>query len=52
MTKTKIVVDTNIVFSALINFNSRIGQIILNGGNYYNFYSPEYIRFEFLKRGN
>ena len=26
---TKIVVDTNIVFSALLNTNSRIGQILI-----------------------
>ena len=43
---TKIVVDTNIVFSALLNINSRIGQILINGKNHFDFYSPEYIRLE------
>ena len=43
---TKIVVDSNIVFSALLNTNSRIGQILINGKNYFDFYSPEYVRFE------
>ncbi len=43
---TKVVVDSNIVFSALLNTNSRIGQILINGKNYYDFYSPEYVRFE------
>ena len=43
---TKIIVDTNIVFSALLNTNSRIGQILINGKHYYDFYSPEYVKFE------
>ncbi len=41
---TKIIIDSNIAFSAILNFNSRIGQIIINGSKYYDFYSPEYIR--------
>jgi predicted nucleic acid-binding protein len=45
----KIIIDTNIVFSALLNTNSRIGQILINGANYYNFYSPEYLRFEIFE---
>ncbi len=44
-----IIVDTNIIFSALLNTNSRIGQILLTGKNHYNFYSPEYVRFEIFK---
>ncbi|MBN1118127.1 MAG: hypothetical protein JXA77_13040 [Bacteroidales bacterium] len=43
---TKIIIDTNIVFSAILNVNSRIGQLIFNGLNYYDLYSPEYIRGE------
>ncbi|MCD4744706.1 MAG: hypothetical protein K8R58_00225 [Bacteroidales bacterium] len=46
---TKIIIDTNIVFSALLNTNSRIGQILINGNRYYDFYSPEYIRFEIFE---
>jgi len=46
---TKIIVDTNIVFSALLNVNSRIGQILINGKNHYDFYSPEYVRHEIFK---
>ena len=46
---TKIIVDTNVVFSALLNINSRIGQILINGKNYFDFYSPEYVRFEIFK---
>ena len=43
----KIVVDTNIVFSALLNVNSRIGQILINGN--FNFYAPEYLRYEIIE---
>jgi len=46
---TKIIIDTNIAFSALLNINSRIGQILINGNRYYDFYSPEYIRFEIIE---
>lgn len=45
----KIVVDTNIVFSALLNINSKIGQILIRGSKFYEFYSPSYISFEILK---
>jgi len=46
---TKIIVDTNIVFSALLNTNSRIGQILINGKNNFDFYSPAYVKFEIFK---
>ena len=46
---TNIIIDSNIVFSALLNINSRIGQILINGHNYYDFFSPEYVRFEILE---
>ena len=45
----KIIVDTNIVFSALLNVNSRIGQILINGKNHFDFYSPEYVRHEIFR---
>lgn len=46
---TNIIVDTNIVFSALLNTSSRIGQISINGKNYFEFYSSEYVRFEIFQ---
>ncbi|MDO9255001.1 MAG: PIN domain-containing protein [Bacteroidales bacterium] len=46
---TKIIVDTNIIFSALLNTNSRIGQILISGKNHFDFYSPEYVRFEIFQ---
>jgi predicted nucleic acid-binding protein len=35
----KVVVDTNIVFSAILNDNSSIGQILLYSGESIYFYS-------------
>jgi predicted nucleic acid-binding protein len=42
----KIVVDTNIVFSAILNSNGKIGDLLLNSGKYIDFYSVEYLRYE------
>lgn len=43
---TKLIVDSNIIFSAILNVNSRIGQIILTSGSAYDFYAPKYVRDE------
>jgi predicted nucleic acid-binding protein len=37
----RIVVDTNIVFSAILNTNSKIGKILLHPGRRFNFYSTQ-----------
>jgi predicted nucleic acid-binding protein len=42
----KIVIDTNIVFSAILNPESPIGQIILNGSKYFMFLSIEQLKKE------
>jgi len=42
----RIVVDTNIVFSALVNSNSAIAEIIISAGNQYQFYASEYMLVE------
>jgi len=44
-----IIIDSNIIFSAILNSNSRIGQIIINGFNFYNFIAPQYVRSEILE---
>lgn len=44
----KIVVDTNIVFSTFLNTNSRIAQILFSV-NSYEFFAPDYVRFEIIK---
>ena len=42
----KIVVDSNIVFSAILNSNSSIGKILLNAKALLQFYSCQYLRSE------
>ena len=42
----KIVVDTNIVFSAILNSDGKIGDLLLNSGKYIDFYSADYLRYE------
>ena len=42
----RIVVDTNIVFSAILNTNSKIARVILQPKNRLNFYSTEQLSFE------
>ena len=45
----KIVVDTNIIFSALLNSNSTIGDLIFNSDRHFEFYSCNYMRYEIQK---
>lgn len=45
----KIVVDTNIIFSALLNSNSNIGQILLKPNNNLEFYSVKFLQHEIIK---
>jgi predicted nucleic acid-binding protein len=42
----KIVVDTNILFSAILNSHSRIGQIILHPSRKHKFYSVRFLQKE------
>lgn len=48
----KFVIDTNIVFSAILNSNSRIGQIILKSGDIFKFYSTKYLQTEIYRHYN
>ncbi len=41
-----IIVDTNILFSAILNMQSSIGDILFNYGDRVTFYSSEYLREE------
>ena len=45
----KIIVDTNIVFSAILNSSSRIGKILLHSKKHFQFYTCHYLRTE-IKR--
>jgi predicted nucleic acid-binding protein len=42
----KIVVDTNIIFSTLLNSNSTIGDLLFNSDKHFEFYSCSYMRHE------
>ena len=42
----RIIVDTNIVFSALLNSNSRIGWLLLDSRDKFQFYSCKYLQKE------
>ena len=42
----KIIVDTNIVFSALLNSNSSIGRLLLDSRDKLRFYSCKYLQKE------
>jgi predicted nucleic acid-binding protein len=48
----KIIVDTNIIFSCLLNSQGTIGDLIFNSENIFDFYSSQYMRFEIRKHWN
>jgi predicted nucleic acid-binding protein len=39
----KIVIDTNIIFSALLNTDGIIGEYLLDPNSKFDFYSTEYV---------
>ena len=45
----KVVIDSNIVFSAILNSKSKIGQLIINGSKYFDFYSIGLLKDEIHK---
>jgi len=45
----KMVVDTNIIFSAILNTNRLIGELLFNTGNQFGFYSPKFMMYELYK---
>jgi len=42
----RIIIDSNIVFSALVNSNSAIAEIIIGSPEKHDFYSSEYLHIE------
>ena len=42
----KIIVDANIVFSAILNSNGKIGDILINSDNKFEFIAPDFLREE------
>ena len=45
----KVVVDTNIVFSAILNSNGLIGELLFNSEDQFEYYSSEFIIDELTK---
>ncbi|KAA0989472.1 hypothetical protein FXO21_04515 [Dyadobacter sp. UC 10] len=45
----KIVVDTNVVFSGILNSSSRIGHILIDSKKHFEFFSCDFLQFEILK---
>ena len=45
----KIIVDTNIVFSALLNSHGRIGRLLLDSRQHVEFYSCKYLQTEVFR---
>jgi len=45
----KIIVDSNIVFSGMLNMESRIGELLIKSKNYFDFYSVDQLKFELQK---
>lgn len=48
----KIIVDTNIIFSAILNSNSRIGKILLNSKAHFQFFTCNYLKVEIQRHRN
>lgn len=45
----RIIVDTNIVFSAILNSSNKIGQLLTHSKAHFQFYSCQYLRAEILR---
>ncbi|MQY80111.1 MAG: hypothetical protein GH151_13115 [Bacteroidetes bacterium] len=48
----RIVVDTNIVFSAIINTHGKIGDLLMNSDNVFDFYSCNFLNPDNLDKKN
>jgi predicted nucleic acid-binding protein len=45
----KIVVDSNIAFSAILNTKSKIGQLLINGSQFFEFYTVGLLKEEIVE---
>lgn len=45
----KIIVDANIIFSAILNSNGKIGDLLINSKKYLDFIAPDFLRTEIFK---
>lgn len=42
----RIIVDANIVFSGILNSDGKIGDLLINSGEYFSFIAPDFLRTE------
>ena len=42
----KFIIDTNIIFSAILNKSGKIGDLLMNSDDIFQFYTPEFIHEE------
>ena len=45
----KVIVDANIVFSAILNTNGKIGDLLINSSKHFEFIAPDFLRSEIRK---
>jgi predicted nucleic acid-binding protein len=45
----KVIVDANIVFSAILNSNGKIGDVLINSSHTFDFIAPEFLRKEIYR---
>lgn len=48
----KIIVDTNVVFSAILSPSGKIGQILIYGRKQFEFYAPNLVKVEVKRHRN
>ena len=48
----KIIIDTNIAFSSILNSKGKIGKILFHSKGHFNFYSTSDLKIEMLKHRN
>ena len=42
----KFIIDANIIFSGILNTNGKIGDLLINSRNYFDFIAPDFLRHE------
>jgi predicted nucleic acid-binding protein len=45
----RIIVDANIIFSAILNTDGKIGDVLLNSQNIFDFVAPRFLKDEIKK---
>jgi predicted nucleic acid-binding protein len=45
----KVIVDANMVFSAILNTNGKVGELLINSHKLIDFMAPEFLRTEIRK---